>query len=233
MDPLWTPDGKDVLFLSDRNGAVEVFRRRADGTQRAESIVRVGQNATLSSVSPDGKILLYDDQRSGTGRDIMQVSLVGEANSVPLLASVAAEQHAHISPDGRWLAYASTELGEREILVRPFPDVDGGGPYRISLNGGEEPLWSPRGDAIYYRQGNTFRRASLEVGAAVVVTRRDTLFEGAGFLRSLEFRVNTYAIDPDGERFLMIRDVDGDDRNREIVVVQDWLAEIADRLPKP
>ena len=114
MQPLWTPDGQHVVFLSDQEGVNTVLRRRADGTDQAESIAAIssGFAPMLSSVSPDGETLVYAELRPETGWDLMQLSLAGEPSPQALLASGSGERYGQISPDGRWLAYSSDELGQ-------------------------------------------------------------------------------------------------------------------------
>ena len=233
MQPLWTPDGQHVVFLSDPGGVFTVFRRRADGTDQAESIAVLppGLPPILSSVSPDGETLVYA-VRPETDSDLRQLSLVGEPSPQALLASDSGERHAQISPDGRWMVYSSDELGQPEILVRPFPNVADGGPWRVSRAGGEEPIWSPNGTEIYYRQGSRVMAATVATTPAFVATQQRELFSGP-YLRSSGFRSHTYDIAPDGERFLMIRESENDTLEGEIIVVLNWFEELKERVPVP
>ncbi len=229
--PLWTPDGQHIVYRSDWQGVTsEIFRRRADGTDQSERIATLPGEAIPSSISPDGETLVYEELRPETGWDIGQLSLVGEPGPGALLASESGEQHPQISPDGRWLAYSSDELGQREVLVRPFPNVADGGPWRVSQAGGAEPLWSPDGSEIYYRQGSAVLAASVETTPAFVTTRRREMFSGP-FQLSSGRRDYAYDSEPDGERFLMIRESENDTREGEIILVQNWFEELRRLVP--
>jgi len=94
-----------------------------------------------SSVSRDGKWLLFDRAALDTGTDIWVMALDGSAPPAPFVASPFQDRWAQFSPDGRWVAYMGDESGRREIYVRAFPG--GEGTLRISPNGGDYPRWSP------------------------------------------------------------------------------------------
>ena len=84
-----------------------------------------------------------------------------------LLGSPSDEVAPAISPDGRWLAYVSNESGRAEVYVRGFPDM--AGRYQVSLEGGTEPAWSPRGGELFYRDGPALMAARLETSGTVEV----------------------------------------------------------------
>ena len=85
-----------------------------------------------------------------TGRDLSVVLFGATPKVAPLIATSFNESNGDISPDGRWIAYQSDESGREEIYVRPFPDVDAGGRWQISPNGGSRPLWARNGRELFY-----------------------------------------------------------------------------------
>ena len=107
-----------------------------------------------------------------------------------------------LSPDGRWLAYVSNESGRAEVYVRPFPGM--AGRYPISLEGGTEPAWSPRGGELFYRNGPALIAVELRTSNALEVVRRTPLFSAADYASDLTHRV--YDVTPDGEHFVLVRD---------------------------
>ena len=144
--PVWTTDGRQVAFTSDRDGTFNLYWKAADGTGAVERLTESENRQLPYAFTPDGKQLVFseiDEQ----GIDLGVFSL--EGSSEPLLATEFAERNAEISPDGRWLAYQSNASGQNEIYVRPFPNVEDG-QWLISSGGGTRPLWAPDGRELFY-----------------------------------------------------------------------------------
>jgi Tol biopolymer transport system component len=140
----------------------------------------------------------------GAGRrDIWLVPTGGGGRLVPLLTTSANEVAPVVSPNGRWLAYVSDESGKSEVYVRPFPS--GGARTQVSLEGGTEPLWSPRGDEIFYRSGAAFLAAAVRASPSgeFEVNRRTLLFSERNYAADITHTV--YDVLPDGSRFVVVR----------------------------
>jgi Tol biopolymer transport system component len=207
--PEWSPDGRFVLFVHQSGTRVTLRRVAADGATPAESLL-VLPDAELweGRYVPGGRSLLVRYISRGPGRrDIGLVPLHPPGALQPLLQSSADEVAPVVSPDGRWLAYVSNETGRAEVYVRAFPGM--GGRVQVSVDGGTEPVWSPRGDALYYRSGYTMVAASLRSGNEVEVIGRRPLFTDPGHPADLTHR--SYDMTPDGRQFVMLRKV-GDQR---------------------
>ena len=121
--PLWSPDGQQVVFASDRGGALpNLYMKSADGTGKVERLQTSTDYLIPNSWSPDGKLLTFVQMPLNEWNDNIGVlSMDGEHTSRRLLDEDFNELHAAISPDGRWVAYVSNETGRDEIYVRPFP----------------------------------------------------------------------------------------------------------------
>jgi serine/threonine-protein kinase len=135
---------------------------------------------------------------------------------------------AKFSPDGKWVAYVSTQNGPADVWLRPFPGP--GAPVRVSSGGGHEPVWSPDGREIFFLNGlkmMTARVTSLDPSPVVEAPRQ--LFEGGFAHDSSDDVLRFYDVTRDG-RFLMIEPAEA--RTASIVVAQHWDAEIKNRLPK-
>src|SRR5207248_2726553 len=144
--PVWTPDSRRVTFVSDRNDKPGIFWQMADGTQPAERLLvsRSPIEHRPEAWTRDGKTLIVV---APFDRRLFTLS-PGSIALTPLSPDLLANESA-LSPDNKWLAYASTEIGNRlEIFVQPFPPT--GAKYQVSTNGGRSPLWSPDGTQIYY-----------------------------------------------------------------------------------
>jgi eukaryotic-like serine/threonine-protein kinase len=136
--PIWTKDSQRIAFRSDCEGDQALFCQAADGSGSAERLFKSEQGMRLQSESwlPDGRALIF----SAVGVGIWMVAPGSPEKPKPLLA---AGGNPNLSPDGRWLAYYSTESGRSEVYVQPFPIT--GGKYQVSTRGGDNALWSPDG----------------------------------------------------------------------------------------
>ncbi len=128
-----------------------------------------------------------------------------------------------ISPNGRWLAYVSTESGTYEIYVRAFPEP--AGQEQVSINGGHSPRWAPGGGELFYRTADGLVAATVETETAFRVTGRTVLFPDV--YDSPNTAYAHYDIDPRSGHFLMLK---GEGRSGEIVVVVNWFEELRRRM---
>jgi eukaryotic-like serine/threonine-protein kinase len=147
--PIWNPDGKSIVFASWQTADVVVCKKEADGTGEVKTIGSLPNKSDIPwSWSSDGKTLLLMEW-SGTNWDISVLSMEGDHAIKPLLHETYNEDHPRISPDGRWMAYASNESGQSEVYVCPFPEVNKGR-WKVSANSGTDPLWSRNGRELFY-----------------------------------------------------------------------------------
>ena len=226
--PVWTPDGQRIIFRSTREGEQGLLWKAADGTGQLERLTTSASNQVPWSMTPDGQTLAYSEQNSATGWDIAYLSLGDEPHSQTLVASAFVDAHPRISPDGRWMAYESDESGQLGIYVRPFPNVDDG-KWRVSGDGAWQPVWSPDGRELFYREGNALLAVSIETTPAFAAGNPRVLFSGP--YRRPGPNGQVYDIAPDGERFLMIRETEVDTGESEMIVLQDWFQNLTERVP--
>ena len=146
--PIWSTDGSRIAFLAGRPGSLKISVRPSAGGGHEEVLFESPESKILNDWSPDGRFLLYYGLDSKTGADLWVLPVEGKRVPFAFLKSEANELHGQFSPDGRWVAYQSTESGRYEIYVRPFPGP--GGQFPISTAGGVYPRWSPNGKEMYY-----------------------------------------------------------------------------------
>ena len=146
-DQIWTPDGEYLIFTSDRDGAANLYRKRADGSGDVEVLTEGEVQMYPISLSPDGKLALAEANADTI--DIYVISLDGATEPEPYLVTSFLERDPVFSPDGRWVAYASNESGRFQIYVRPYPAA--GGRWQVSDESGRWPLWSQDGSELFYR----------------------------------------------------------------------------------
>jgi Tol biopolymer transport system component len=246
--PLWTPDGKRILFSSRRTQSIYegIYRKSADGIGEDELIVSKQDQAIMPwSFTPDGKILALHrysvDPRLEV--DIGMLPMEGNREMKMLLQEKHLELQPQISPDGRWMAYQSHESGKGEIFVRSFPDVTKG-KWQVSTSGGNSPLWSPDGRELFYRSGDTTIAVDVETGPAFKHGNPKILFRGM-YLSGTVLKIVTtpWDIHPNGKKFLMIKppaSAAGESAagkssaaapQPKIIVVTNWFAELKQRVP--
>jgi Tol biopolymer transport system component len=144
--PMWSADGKWVLFRSDVDGPA-IYRKASDGGGSIERVTPVAGDGSVHAVTPDGRKIIYAQISQNTARDLWMVDIDGKDKPQPLVVEPGDQANAVISPDGRWLAYHSSEVGE--IYVRPFPNVVDG-KWQLVTKGAKWPLWSRDGKELFY-----------------------------------------------------------------------------------
>jgi serine/threonine-protein kinase len=216
--PVWSRDGSRIIFTSRRDGIAAMWWKASDATDEAERLLEGNDVRFPGSVTPDGRTLLYREIAANSGFDIYALSLDGDQQPDSILVTQFDEGSPMISPDGTWLAYMSNESGRNEVYLRRYPD--GGARWRISHEGGTEPMWHPEGRELFYRDGPTLWSARLQLGETAVVTRRDSLFDGAFYTN---IRWPEYDVTPDGDHFVMIKRTG---QAQEPVVALGWVQEV-------
>ena len=231
--PLWTPDGKRIAFYSTRDESTGIYWQAADGTGKAERLCSGrGRDVLPFSWSGDGKTLVFAEgtgfEATGGKYDIGALSMEGDHAMKPLLHEKYDESAPHISPDGRWMAYASDESGQYEVYVRPFPEVEKG-KLTVSTNGGNYPIWSRNGRELFYRSGDTVITVPVETDPSFNPGKSEILFR--------HMMSGYWDISLDGKRFLTIGAAESAvaasaaDPQPKINIVLNWFEELKQRVP--
>jgi Tol biopolymer transport system component len=226
-DAVWSPDGREFAFHSNRSGVYDIYRRQANGTSGEDLLVKSPHWKTPTSWSPDGRFLVYWELNSKTDADIWVVPLQGDRKPFPFLATEFDEEWGRLSPapDSQghlWMAYNSNETGQDEIYLRPFlpgtKDGPAGSKVRVSTGGGRYPLWRRDGREIFYRVDNKLMAVNVNLGGTPEIGTPEVLFEG-------QFGGSGFAPFADGRHFLMIEPA-AEPLTPKINVVLNWTAEL-------
>jgi len=166
------------------------------GNGIAHTAAASGFNTTLVDVSQD--IL---ERAVST----ISANLQRGVDSVPksVVATSFRERSPSLSPDGKWLAYASDETGRFEVFVRPFPDAQSA-KWQVSTDGGSSPHWSAQGNELFYLDAaNQMQSAHVTTSPSFGIASKERLFSASGYFLSPWGQA--YDVTPDGQRFLMLR----------------------------
>jgi eukaryotic-like serine/threonine-protein kinase len=218
--PIWSPDGRTVVFATGRTGLLDLYQRPSNMSSPDEVLLKLGAPPILfpSDWSADGKYLAYYRTDAKTQLDIWVLPMYGDRKPFPYVHGEFNESQGQFSPDGKWMAYVSDESGTPEIYVQSFPTLTG--KLQISPNGGSQPRWRPDGKELFYvAPDRKLMAVTVKSGATIDATAPRSLFE-----TTLPITPNrqTYAVSPDGQRFLLNAPLEV--ASPPMTIVENWTA---------
>ncbi|MEK7992511.1 MAG: protein kinase [Planctomycetota bacterium] len=221
--PVWSPDGRQIVYSSDRSRVWQIYRKDTGGGGQEEQLTSDPNQKYVTDWSRDGRYLLYHQSDPKTSFDLWVLALDGERKPVAVLQTPFSERFAQFSPDGKWIAYQSDESGRDEVYVRAFPGS--GGQRQVSNQGGAKPKWRADGKELFYLGPNSnLLAAGIRVAGASF--QSDTPRELFPIPSTTPWDYWPYDVTADGQRFLVLQPGATGQGPDPLTVVTNWQARL-------
>jgi serine/threonine-protein kinase len=230
--PVWSPSGDHLAFYSTRSGPWNLFWKEANFSGAAEHLISSNRSQRPTSFHPSGSWLAFTDVDPITNNGNISLLDLERTTAKPFLDSPSFEGGAMFSPDGKWVAYTSNESGQYEVYVRPFPGS--GGQQRISIEGGQQPTWSPDGRELFFLRNDqkTLMGSKLDSNGESLSPRRpERLLILDRYSSVAPPERSNYLVSLDGQGFLVSQDYDPERIRTPIRVILNWQATLERPVP--
>jgi Tol biopolymer transport system component len=232
--PVWTPDGKYIVYTA----ATGISWARADGGGKGQSLTQSKDFQYPTAFSPDGKRLVFH-QMGPQGFDIWISPVEHDENGLKagkaelFLRTTNGGRDAHFSPDGRWIAYSSSESGSPQVYVSGFPDA--GRHWQVSSNGGLSPIFARNGKNIFYFDvpGGQIMVASYAVTGDSLVVEKPRVWSKQNVALAFSGVVGAqYDVAPDGKRIAVSTYASSTQQGSgHVIFLENFIDELQRKLP--
>jgi Tol biopolymer transport system component len=200
--PVWSPDGTELLFASNRGGFYNMYRKPVTGPGDERRLFESASHLTPTDWSQHGQTILFTSIDAKGQADIWRTSATGDGKPTPVLATRFNEYAARLSPDGQWMAYTSDESGRPEIYVQRF--LTATGRVQISTQGGSDPRWRADGRELFYLAADRrLTSATVTTTSGLSVGRPMKLFDTIVDTSIGSIHAAHYTPTADGQKFLI------------------------------
>jgi Tol biopolymer transport system component len=233
VSPVWSPDGRQIAFSSNRSGEHQLYRKDAGGGGQEEQLTGGPNPKFVTDWSRDGKYLLYYETAPKTQDDMWALPLEaadgssgpGARKPIPVLQTPFAERNGVFSPDGKWIAHTSNESGRFEVYVIAFQGVATGpaGKWQVSNQGGGRPKWRGDGKELFYSGLGDTSITAVAIRLSATSVESDTprqLFT----MSQMPAVPSPFDVTSDGQRLLMLQPAGGPRGVTPLTVVVNWQA---------
>ncbi len=226
--PVWSPDAQQLVFRSDRAGANNLYRKASRGQGEDEMVFSSRTSKFPTQWVAGRNLIVYHTQLQRGDWDVHGFAL-RQRQSSPLVSTAANELHGEISPDGRWLAYASDDSGSLQVYVEPL--AQSSQRVQVSVEAGTQPRWRGDGAELYYVGENARAMFAVPIRPNGGAGSPIKLFDVRIASLANPFR-NHYAVDRTGARFLISTLLERP-TSPPITVVLNWRGAIEPRADWP
>jgi len=194
--PIWSPDGRRMVFASNRGVTFDLYFKDTNGAQEEKAIPQDGPDRFPSDWSRDGKFVLYE-----RGTDLWFLT-IPELRATQFLKASSTLKNGQFSPDGKWVAYSSNESGRWEVYVTSFPEAHG--KWQVSNAGGDQPKWRSDGKELFYLGPDSRMMAvPVKTGANFDAGTPVGLFQANPRELVATSEQFSYDVSKDGQKFLI------------------------------
>ena len=219
-DAVWSPGGDRIVFTSNRKGVLNLYEISLSGgrASAATLLLETSEHKNTDDWSADGRFILFTVQSPTTGNDLWVLPLFGDRRPTAVAQTAAGERRGRFSPDGRWVAYESTESGRSEIYVQSFPDL--ARKTRISTAGGTTPVWRGDGHELFFcSPDDQLMAARIASSGTQIDSHTPSVLFALPAGPNRDSSQAWYAASRDGQRFLVNTIVEG---ASPITVLLNW-----------
>ncbi len=219
--PLWSPDGTEILFFSNRDGGPNLHKKAASGAAAEDVVLSSNVSKYPTSWSRDGKYIIYANWDPKPKWDLWILPLQPQSKPFPYLQTDFDTFQAQFSPDSRWISYTSNESNRYQIYVQPFQGkAASGSKWPISTEGGSQASWRQDGRELYYIAADRkLMVVEIKPGATFDPGAPRALFQTQ--VPGLVDARNHYVASTDGQRFL-INTITQESASWPVTVVLNW-----------
>lgn len=225
--PFWSEDGKYIYYASGMSGSEGILRRPADGSASPQMIYPEKNLTYPQAITDDSKNLILNTFSGATQGDILRLSLV-DYKMDTLMSTRYNEVNGEVSPDGKWFLYSSNETGDLVVYLKSYPDLKG--KWQVSNGNGLDPIWSPKGNEIYYiNPQNKLVSVSITTKPSIIIGNPKVLFDASSIFLQ-DALGDDYDISPDGKKFIFVIRNTKQEVNNRINIIMNWKKELKDKL---
>jgi len=213
-DPVWSPDGRQLLFASNRKDTFQIYRKVLGGGEE-ELVFASTEDQFPKAWSKDGRSAVVINE---SGKSFYELPLAGERKPHTILQSEFNKDGPHISPDGHWIAYTSIESGRWEVYIAQFPGLSE--KRQVSSNSGSQAFWRKDGKELFYlTMDGKLMVVEVRGGATLETGPPKALFQTPLRITATD---SQYCVTGDGKRFIFREPVS--ESVTPFTVVLNWTA---------